>query len=92
MAFFISVFQKNEKSMMSELDVHINTIMSAIRRKHEELKRRLRNDFTDTKKPVVDELRRCNSLKTSINELMKKVSDIKRTTDTGLRIAVCSYN
>lgn len=80
--------ENNEKSLLAELDHHVNTIMSAVRKQHEELKRRLRNDFTDVKKPVEDELRRCNSLKTSMHELMKKVSDIKRTVDSGLRISL----
>ena len=73
---------------MAQLDHHTNLIMSAVRTQHEELKRRLKTDFTHVVKPVEDELRRCSSLKTSIHQLMKKVSDIKRTVDSGLRISV----
>ena len=86
----VFLLQSNEKSLLSELDHHVNTIMSSVRRQQEELKRSLKNDFEELKKPFIDELRRCNSMKTSMQELMKKVSDIKRTTDTGLRISVCT--
>ena len=86
----VFLLQRNEKSLLSELDHHVNTIMSSVRRQQEELKRSLKNDFEELKKPFIDELRRCNSMKTSMQELMKKVSDIKRTTDTGLRISVCT--
>lgn len=80
--------ETNEKSLLAELDHNVNAIMSAVRRKHEELKRSLQNDFSAIKKPFENELRRCNSLKTSIHEIMKKVSDIKRTVDTGLKISL----
>ena len=87
----VTIFQQNESHLMKELDQHINMIMSAVRGQHEALKQKLQNNFIEIKKPVTDELRRCNSLKTSMRELMKKVSEIKRTTDTGLRIAVSSF-